>query len=148
MSLYTHTHSLYRLNWLKSTRSSFWEIPKFIFICFALTVLPYEGSFCRLCPSNFPRVTRRPVFEWVVPSSRQIRNGTPSRPVFSNSAILFRSYMKIVRYTSIMYGRHLFAIRMRSTLNWHTHHYFLSANLNSAEKEYLEPPALFPNDNN
>jgi hypothetical protein len=40
----------------------------------------------------------------------------------------------------------MFAIR--STSNWHTDHYFLSANLISAEKEYLEPPALFPNVNN
>jgi hypothetical protein len=56
--------------------------------------------------------------------------------------------MKIVRYTSIMYGRHMFAIRMRNNSNWHTDHYFLSANLNSAEKEYLEPHALFPNVNN
>jgi hypothetical protein len=56
--------------------------------------------------------------------------------------------MKIVRYTSIMYGRHVFAIRKRNASNWHIHHYFLSANLNSADKEYLEPPALFPNVNN
>jgi hypothetical protein len=51
--------------------------------------------------------------------------------------------MKTKRYTSIMYGRHMFAIRMRNTSNWHTGHYFLSANLNSAQKEYLEPPAYF-----
>jgi hypothetical protein len=69
-------------------------------------------------------------------------------PVFSNNAILFRSYMKIVRYTSIMYGRHVFKICMPSTSNWHTDHYFLSANLNPAEKEYLEPLVLFPNVNN
>jgi hypothetical protein len=56
--------------------------------------------------------------------------------------------MKIVRYTSIMYGRHMFAIRMRNTSNWHTDRYFLSANLNSEEKEYLEPLVLFPNVNN
>jgi hypothetical protein len=55
--------------------------------------------------------------------------------------------MKIVLYTYIMYGRHVFTIRMRNTSNWLTHHYFLSANLNSEEKEYLEPPVLFPNDN-
>jgi hypothetical protein len=42
----------------------------------------------------------------------------------------------------------MFAIRMRNTSNWQSDHYFLSANLNSAEKEYLEPPALFPNVNN
>jgi hypothetical protein len=47
-----------------------------------------------------------------------------------------------------MYGRHVFAIRMRNTSKWHTDHYFLLANLNSAEKEYLEPPVLFPNINN
>jgi hypothetical protein len=45
--------------------------------------------------------------------------------------------MKIVRYTSIMYGRHVFAIRMRNTTNWYTDHFFLSANINSAENEYL-----------
>jgi hypothetical protein len=44
--------------------------------------------------------------------------------------------MKIVRYTFIMNGRLVFAIRMRNTSNWHTDHY-LSANLNVAEKEYL-----------
>jgi hypothetical protein len=56
--------------------------------------------------------------------------------------------MKIVRYTSIIYGRQVFAIRMRNTSNWHTHHYFLSAYLNSAEKEYLETSVLlFPNVN-
>jgi hypothetical protein len=56
--------------------------------------------------------------------------------------------MKIVRYTSIMYGRHMFAIRMRNTSSWHTGHYFLTANLNPAKKKYLKPPALFPNVNN
>jgi hypothetical protein len=56
--------------------------------------------------------------------------------------------MKIVRYTSIIYARHVFTIRMRTTSNWHTDHNLLSANLNAAEKEYLELPALFPTVNN
>jgi hypothetical protein len=47
-----------------------------------------------------------------------------------------------------MCGRHVFAIHMRNISNWHTNHYLLLANLNSTEKEYLEPPALFPNVNN
>jgi hypothetical protein len=42
----------------------------------------------------------------------------------------------------------MITIRMRNTSNWYTDHYFLSANLNSAKKEYLEPPALFHNVNN
>jgi hypothetical protein len=41
----------------------------------------------------------------------------------------------------------MFAIPMRNTSNWHTDHYFLLTNLNSEEKKYLEPPALFPNVN-
>jgi hypothetical protein len=56
--------------------------------------------------------------------------------------------MKIVHYTFVLYGRHVFAIRMRNALNWHIDHYFLLANLNSVEKEYLESAALFPNANN
>jgi hypothetical protein len=56
--------------------------------------------------------------------------------------------MKIVRYTSNIYDRHVFAIRMRNTSNSLSDHYVLSANLNSAEKEYKEPPDLFPNINN
>jgi hypothetical protein len=39
-----------------------------------------------------------------------------------------------------MYGRHMLAIRMRNISSWHTDLYFSSANLNSVEKEYLEPP--------
>jgi hypothetical protein len=74
-----------------------------------------QNYYTKLYSYYYTSVTRRPVFECVVPSSRQIWNGTPYSPVFFNSAILFRSYMKIVRYTSIMYGRHMFAIRMFNT---------------------------------
>jgi hypothetical protein len=94
---------------------------------------------------SYIRVTRRPVFEWVVPSSRQIWNGTPYSPVFFQQCHSISKLHEILHYTSIIYGRHMLAIRMPNNSNWHTDHYLLSANLNSAKKEYLEPPALFPN---
>jgi hypothetical protein len=45
--------------------------------------------------------TRRPVFERGVPLSLQILNGTPDGPFSSPSAILCRSYMKILSSTPI-----------------------------------------------
>jgi hypothetical protein len=92
-------------------------------------------------------VTRHPVLSELSHRPDKYGMGRHTVPFFSNSAILFRSYTKIVRYTSIMYVRHVFEIRMLNTSNSYTDHY-LSANLNSAEKEYLEPPALLHNVNN
>jgi hypothetical protein len=97
--------------------------------------MPTEFSTNLLVPywifAHLPGVTRHPVFNGIIlflsELSWQIWNRKPYSPVFSNGAILFRSYMKIVRYTSNMDGRHMFAIHTRNTSNWQTDHYFLSA---------------------